>query len=173
MCTDDNETGIPFTRRCKNLVRRAPLAEEVPRFRGKTNLALGAGKQRFSLSPEGLEQFVGGRPSFNSNGTTGIHHKDQSDLCIGQARELTTNIQGLRGEGAFVDRDEDSSCVHALSIEDRTGWKSALALTPVQRMTLMRVRVEEFNIYRWAADFLTSLSQAKGRSEQGAGSKAL
>ena len=28
--------------------------------------------------------------------------------------------------------------------------------------TRMRLRVEEFNIYRWAADFLTSLSQAKG-----------
>jgi hypothetical protein len=30
----------------------------------------------------------------------------------------------------------------------------------------MRMRIEEFNIYRWAADFLTSLSQAKGRPEE-------
>jgi len=37
-----------------------------------------------------------------------------------------------------------------------------------QRMTRMRLRVEEFNIYRWAADFLTALSQSKGHSEQGA-----
>lgn len=35
-----------------------------------------------------------------------------------------------------------------------------------QRMTRMRLRVEEFNIYRWAAEFLTSLSQAKGRTDQ-------
>ncbi|XVJ59471.1 MAG: trehalose-6-phosphate synthase [Tepidisphaera sp.] len=34
------------------------------------------------------------------------------------------------------------------------------------RMTRMRMRIEEFNIYRWAADFLTSLSQAKGRPEE-------
>lgn len=34
------------------------------------------------------------------------------------------------------------------------------------RMTRMRMRIEEFNIYRWAADFLTSLSQAKGSPEQ-------
>lgn len=40
------------------------------------------------------------------------------------------------------------------------------------RMTRMRLRVEEFNIYRWAGEFLTALSQAKGRSEQGAESKA-
>lgn len=32
-----------------------------------------------------------------------------------------------------------------------------------QRMTRMRVRVEEFNIYRWAADFLTALAQFEGR----------
>ncbi len=32
-----------------------------------------------------------------------------------------------------------------------------------QRMTRMRLRIEEFNIYRWAADFLTALAQAKGR----------
>ncbi len=30
-----------------------------------------------------------------------------------------------------------------------------------QRMTRMRLRIEEFNIYRWAADFLTSLAQSK------------
>lgn len=35
-----------------------------------------------------------------------------------------------------------------------------------QRMTRMRLRVEEFNIYRWAADFLTALAQAKGRSSE-------
>lgn len=32
-----------------------------------------------------------------------------------------------------------------------------------QRMTRMRLRVEENNIYRWAADFLTSLAHAKPR----------
>ncbi len=32
-----------------------------------------------------------------------------------------------------------------------------------QRMTRMRLRVEEFNIYRWAADFLTALAHSKGR----------
>jgi len=37
-----------------------------------------------------------------------------------------------------------------------------------QRMTRMRLRVEEFNIYRWAADFLTALSQSKGRSDRDA-----
>lgn len=35
-----------------------------------------------------------------------------------------------------------------------------------QRMTRMRVRVEENNIYRWAADFLGALSHAKGKPEQ-------
>ena len=35
-----------------------------------------------------------------------------------------------------------------------------------QRMTRMRLRVEEFNIYRWAADFLTALAQAKGRVDE-------
>ncbi len=32
------------------------------------------------------------------------------------------------------------------------------------RMTRMRLRIEENNIYRWAADFLTSIAQAKPRS---------
>jgi trehalose-6-phosphate synthase len=36
-----------------------------------------------------------------------------------------------------------------------------------QRMTRMRLRVEEFNVYRWAADFLTALAHAKGRAGQG------
>jgi trehalose 6-phosphate synthase len=35
-----------------------------------------------------------------------------------------------------------------------------------QRMTRMVLRVEEFNIYRWAADFLTGLSQADGNADQ-------
>jgi trehalose-6-phosphate synthase len=30
-----------------------------------------------------------------------------------------------------------------------------------QRMTRMRLRVEEFNIYRWAAEFLTALAQSR------------
>lgn len=34
-----------------------------------------------------------------------------------------------------------------------------------QRMTRMRVRVEENNIYRWAADFLGALAHAKGKPE--------
>ena len=34
-----------------------------------------------------------------------------------------------------------------------------------QRMTRMRLRVEEFNIYRWAGDFLTALAQAEGRPD--------
>ncbi len=41
-----------------------------------------------------------------------------------------------------------------------------------QRMTRMRLRVEEFNIYRWAADFLTALSQGKGHAEQQAEGEA-
>ncbi|MCE9618465.1 MAG: trehalose-6-phosphate synthase [Planctomycetes bacterium] len=41
-----------------------------------------------------------------------------------------------------------------------------------QRMTRMRMRIEEFNIYRWAADFLTALSQSKGRLEPSAASEA-
>ncbi len=36
-----------------------------------------------------------------------------------------------------------------------------------QRMTRMRLRVEEFNIYRWAAEFLTALTQTKNRTEHG------
>lgn len=35
-----------------------------------------------------------------------------------------------------------------------------------QRMTRMRLRVEEFNIYRWAAEFLTALAQSKGRVDE-------
>lgn len=34
-----------------------------------------------------------------------------------------------------------------------------------QRMTRMRLRVEEFNIYRWAADFLSGLAHAKPRAD--------
>jgi trehalose 6-phosphate synthase len=34
------------------------------------------------------------------------------------------------------------------------------------RMTRMRVRVEEFNIYRWAAKFLTSLAQAREAADK-------
>jgi len=37
-----------------------------------------------------------------------------------------------------------------------------------QRMTRMRLRVEEFNIYRWAAEFLTALTQTKNRPADGA-----
>ena len=36
-----------------------------------------------------------------------------------------------------------------------------------QRMTRMRLRIEEFNIYRWAADFLTTLSQTKDKAQPG------
>ncbi len=48
----------------------------------------------------------------------------------------------------------------------------AIAMDPRdrrQRMTRLRLRVEEFNIYRWAADFLTALTQAKGRPDAEAG----
>jgi trehalose-6-phosphate synthase len=41
-----------------------------------------------------------------------------------------------------------------------------------QRMTRMRLRVEEFNIYRWAADFLTDLAQSKGKADQVAPTRA-
>ncbi|MBL0926168.1 MAG: trehalose-6-phosphate synthase [Phycisphaerales bacterium] len=41
-----------------------------------------------------------------------------------------------------------------------------------QRMTRMRLRVEEFNIYRWAADFLTSLAQASGNPADAADSRS-
>jgi trehalose 6-phosphate synthase len=37
-----------------------------------------------------------------------------------------------------------------------------------QRMTRMRLRVEEFNVYRWAADFLTALAHSHGRAGQSA-----
>lgn len=46
---------------------------------------------------------------------------------------------------------------------------SALEMQPKERrlrMTRMRVRVEENNIYRWAAEFLGALSHAKGKPEQ-------
>ncbi len=36
-----------------------------------------------------------------------------------------------------------------------------------QRMTRMRLRIEEFNIYRWAADFLTELAQTKDKALSG------
>jgi len=36
-----------------------------------------------------------------------------------------------------------------------------------QRMTRMRLRIEEFNIYRWAADFLTTLAQTKDKAQPG------
>lgn len=44
--------------------------------------------------------------------------------------------------------------------------RSAIEMDPRerrQRMTRMRMRVEEFNIYRWAADFLSALARSLGR----------
>jgi trehalose 6-phosphate synthase len=43
----------------------------------------------------------------------------------------------------------------------------AIEMEPKERrMTRMRVRVEEFNIYRWAAKFLTSLAQAREAADK-------
>ncbi len=36
-----------------------------------------------------------------------------------------------------------------------------------QRMTRMRLRIEEFNIYRWAADFLSTLAQTEHKAQPG------
>lgn len=56
------------------------------------------------------------------------------------------------------DTEEFAQAIHeAITMDDKERR---------QRMTRMRLRVEEFNIYRWAADFLTSLSQAKGRPDE-------
>jgi trehalose 6-phosphate synthase len=53
------------------------------------------------------------------------------------------------------DTEEFAQAIHeAIMMDDRERR---------QRMTRMRLRIEEFNIYRWAADFLTALAQAKGR----------
>lgn len=55
------------------------------------------------------------------------------------------------------DTEEFAQAIHeAITMDDKERR---------QRMTRMRLRVEEFNIYRWAADFLTALAQAKGRSD--------
>lgn len=63
------------------------------------------------------------------------------------------------------DTEEFAQAIHeAITMDDKERR---------QRMTRMRLRVEEFNIYRWAADFLTSLAQAKGLSDQGVGSEPL
>jgi trehalose 6-phosphate synthase len=51
------------------------------------------------------------------------------------------------------DTEEFADAVHQAIIMDEKDRR--------QRMTRMRLRIEEFNIYRWAADFLTSLAQAK------------
>lgn len=56
------------------------------------------------------------------------------------------------------DTEEFAQAIHeAITMDDKERR---------QRMTRMRLRVEEFNIYRWAADFLTALAQAKGRSAE-------
>lgn len=46
----------------------------------------------------------------------------------------------------------------------------AITMEPAERrsrMTRMKERVEEYNIYRWAAEFLAALAQADGRKESG------
>lgn len=55
------------------------------------------------------------------------------------------------------DTEEFSQAIHEAIVMDDKERR--------QRMTRMRLRIEEFNIYRWAADFLTALSQAKGRRD--------
>lgn len=55
------------------------------------------------------------------------------------------------------DTEEFAQAIHeAITMDDKERR---------QRMTRMRLRVEEFNIYRWAADFLTALAQSKGRTD--------
>ena len=55
------------------------------------------------------------------------------------------------------DTEEFANAVHA-----------AIVMEPAERrrrMDRLRTQVEEFNIYRWAADFLGALTQSKGRAE--------
>jgi trehalose 6-phosphate synthase len=56
------------------------------------------------------------------------------------------------------DTEEFAQAIHqAITMDDKERR---------QRMTRMRLRVEQFNIYRWAAEFLTALSQEKGATDR-------
>lgn len=52
------------------------------------------------------------------------------------------------------DAEEFAEAIHQALVMDEKDRRA--------RMTRMRLRIEEYNIYRWAADFLTALAQAKG-----------
>ncbi len=58
------------------------------------------------------------------------------------------------------DTEEFADAVHAAIVMEPTECR--------RRMDRLRAQVDEFNIYRWAADFLGALTQSKGRAENDA-----
>jgi len=62
------------------------------------------------------------------------------------------------------DTEQFAAAIHQALVMDASERRA--------RMTKMKERVEEFNIYRWAADFLSALAKADGRKDSGAGEAA-
>lgn len=90
--------------------------------------------------------------SSDSGGTSAVHESEEGVLVLsefaGAARDLP--------EALIInpyDTEEFASAIHEAIVMDAKERR--------QRMTRMRLRIEEFNIYRWAADFLSSLAQSK------------
>ncbi len=87
------------------------------------------------------------------DGQTGVRADEDEGVLVlsefaGAARDLP--------EALIInpyDTEEFAQAIHDALVMDAKDRR--------QRMTRMRLRIEEFNIYRWAAEFLTSLAQAK------------
>jgi len=105
------------------------------------------------------KEFVAAKAESDSSldgGTSNVDENDEGVLVLsefaGAARDLP--------EALIInpyDTEEFADAIHG-----------AIEMDPKerrQRMMRMRLRVEEFNIYRWAADFLTALSQSKERDQ--------